>query len=208
MTAGRDLLGDTPNAPRRRGRPPGSKGKRAADLKAYVTTVTGSTAAMQSAQLCLVTVKELKAAGGDHAKAVVAKAARHVAAYEAAADGLDQSLRDLIAQELRLVMAQAETTKESAMMKAVQGAIERISAHAGRFTLAMALDAISEERRALMPYTDQRQPQVVHAKGEGFAPAVVIVGGGGGPIEQNQGVIEGAAFEVLQPTSHALPEPE
>jgi hypothetical protein len=208
MTAGRDLLGETPGAPRRRGRPPGSKGKRAADLKAWVGSVAGSTAAMQSAQLCLVTVKELKAAGGDHAKAVVGKAVRHVQAYEAGAAGLDQALRDLIAQELRLVLAQAETAKEKAVMEMVGRAVERITAHAGRFTLAQAIDAIAEERRALMPYTDQRQPQVVQAKVDGFAPAVVIVGGGGPHIEQNQGVIEGAAFEVLPTMSHALPEPE
>lgn len=203
MTGGRDLLGGVPAAPRKRGRPPGSTNKRAADLAGWIKVQTGSTAAMQSAQLCLVTVKELKAAGGDHAKAVMAKAAGHVAAYEAEAARLDQDLRGLIRQELALLLDETAEAKAKDVLKMVGQAVERLKVHGGRLTLRDAVEAIGEERRALMPYTDQRQPQVVHAKGEGFAPAVVIVGGVGTPqVEQNQGVIEGAAFEVLPPQSH------
>lgn len=202
MTGGRDLLGGVPAAPRKRGRPPGSKGKRAANLKAYVETVTGSTAAMQSARLCLVTVKELKAAGGDHAKAVMAKAAQHVAAFDAEAEKLDQDLRSLVRQELLLILLETRGTPDDdlakAMDRAVQGMINRFKAPGGRLTLRAAVEAIGEERRALMPYTDQRQPQVVHAKGEGFAPAVILMGTVSAPqVEGKQGVIEGAAFEVL-----------
>lgn len=198
MTGGRDLLGGVPAAPRKRGRPPGSTNKRAADLKGYVQAVTGSTAAMQSAQLCLVTVKELKAAGGDHAKAVMAKAAQHVAAYEAEAEKIDQGLRGLIRQELLLLIEETAEAKPAAALQLVRQAVERLKVHAGRLTLRAAVEAIGEERRALMPYTDQRQPQVVHAKGEGFAPAVILMGTVTAPqVEQKQGVIEGAAFEVL-----------
>ncbi len=203
MTGGTDLLGGAALAPRRRGRPPGSTNKRAADLAGWVKVQTGSTAAMQSAQLCLVTVKELKAAGGDHAKAVLAKAAGHVAAYEAEAARLDQALRDLIRQELRLLLDETVEAKPRDVLGMVGKAVERLQAHGGRFPLRAAVDAIAEERRALMPYTDQRQPQVVHAKADGFAPAVVIMGAvGSGAVEQNQGVIEAPAFKVLPSGSH------
>ncbi|WP_312782022.1 hypothetical protein [Brevundimonas sp.] len=203
MTGGTDLLGGVPAAPRKRGRPPGSTNKRAADLAGWIKVQTGSTAAMQSAQLCLVTVKELKAAGGDHAKAVLAKAAQHVAAYEAEAARLDQGVRDLIRQELRLLLDETEEAKAKDVLRLVGQAVDRLKVHAGRLPLRAAVEAIAEERRALMPYTDQRQPQVVHAKGEGFAPAVVIMGAvGSAPIEQNQGVIEAPAFKVLPSGSH------
>ena len=55
-----------------------------------------------------------------------------------------------------------------------------------------------------MPYTDQRQPQLVAVKGEGFAPAMVFVDGSGEPekAQQNQGPVIDVAFEVLRLKSH------
>jgi hypothetical protein len=202
MTGGRDLVGGTSSAPRGRGRPKGSRNKRAADLKGWVEGVAGSTAAMQSAQLCLVTAKELARAGGDHARAVVAKAAGHVQAYQAEAERLDGGLRALVRAELADLV---EQTGRDDFAKRIDAAIDRIEAHAGRFSLAQAVAAIAEERRALMPYTDQRQPQLVAMKGEGFAPVMVMVGGSPGQgekVEQNQGPIIDVGFEVLQPRSH------
>jgi hypothetical protein len=207
MTAGRDLVGGVPAAPRRRGRPPGSKNKRAADLKGWVEGVAGSSAAMQSAQLCLVTTRELVKAGGDHAKAVMAKAAGHVEAYQAAAERLDGGLRAMVRAELADLV---EASGRDDFAKRIDAAIDRISAHAGRFTLRQAVEALAEERRALMPYTDQRQPQMHAIKGEGFAPAMVFVGGMVEPekVLQNQGDVIDVGFEVLQPKSHDGEEAE
>lgn len=205
MTAGRDLVGGVPSAPRKRGRPPGSKNKRAADLKGWVEAKTGSSAAMQSAQLCLVTVAELKAAGGDHAQAVMAKAAGQVRAYQAEADGLDGDLRVRIGAIMADLVARAETAKAEAVLRMVSSAVERITAHAGRFSLADAVEAMAKERQALMPYTDQRQPQLVAMKGEGFAPVMVMVGGSPDQPEKSQqiqGPLVDVPFEVLQPKSH------
>lgn len=64
--------------PRRRGRPPGSKNKRAKDLAAFIGQAYGGSAALQAAKLCLVTPAELKAAGGSMAAAQVLKAAELV----------------------------------------------------------------------------------------------------------------------------------
>ncbi|MBX9708034.1 MAG: hypothetical protein K2X61_08905 [Caulobacteraceae bacterium] len=204
MTAGRDLVGGVPAAPRRRGRPPGSKNKRAADLKGWVEGVAGSTAAMQSAQLCLVTTRELAKAGGDHAKAVMAKAAGHVRAYEEAATALDGGLDARIRAIMADLVERAPGASSKALIQMVAQAVEGIRVNAGRFTLAQAVEAIAEERRALMPYTDQRQPQLVLAKGEGFAPVMVFQGGDASPekAQQNQGDVIDVGFEVLQPKSH------
>lgn len=198
-------MGGGGEAPRKRGRPKGSTGKRAGDLKAYVEAVTGSTAAMQSARLCLVTAKELKAAGGDHSKAVMAKAAGHVAAYEAQANRLDDGIRGLIRRELLLLLDDIDGAKEKAVLGMVAKAVEALKVHAGGLTLRQAVEMMADERRALMPFTDQKQPQIVHAKGEGFAPSVVVIGGGLGPAPQsegNQGVIDASFFEVTGLVSH------
>ena len=202
MTAGRDLVGGTPSAPRPRGRPPGSKNKRASDLKGWVEGVSGSSAAMQSAQLCLVTARELAKAGGDHARAVMAKAAGHVRAYQAEAEALDGGLRAMVRAELADLVQQ---TGRDDFGKRVDAAIDRMQVHAGRFGLALAVEAMAKERQALMPYTDQRQPQLVAMKGEGFAPVMVLVGGSPdqpGKSEQNQQAVVDVPFEVLHPKSH------
>lgn len=199
------LPGLTAPAPRRRGRPPGSTNKRAKDLAGWVGGVAGSSAAMQSAQLCLVTERELRAAKGDHARAVVAKAARHVEAFNAEADRIGQGLRDVVRDELELLLIRATSAKAKDVLRLVEGFLDAIQAPGGRLTLRQAVEMIAEERRALMPYTDQRQPQLVLAKGEGFAPAVVFMGAAAQP-QQNQPVIEAASFEVLQDKSHDTSE--
>lgn len=195
------LPGLTPPAPRRRGRPLGSTNKRPKDLAGWVGGVAGSSAAMQSAQLCLVTERELRAAKGDHARAVVAKAARHVEAFEAEADRIGKGLREMIRQELRLLVEEIGTVEADQVRGMCTRFLDKVQAPGGRLTLRQAVEMIAEERRALMPYTDQRQPQLVAVKGEGFAPAVVFMGAAVQPQEK-QGVIEGASFEVLQDKSH------
>lgn len=58
--------GDQPPAPaaRGRGRPKGSTNKRAKDLAGYVAAKFGGSAAQQMAAACMVTPKEILAAGG------------------------------------------------------------------------------------------------------------------------------------------------
>ncbi|HYE47296.1 MAG TPA: hypothetical protein VEA44_16145 [Caulobacter sp.] len=57
------IQGVQPSAGRRRGRPPGSKGKRSGDLRAYIEAVYGGlTPGQQMAQVGLVTARELREA--------------------------------------------------------------------------------------------------------------------------------------------------
>jgi hypothetical protein len=205
---GADLLGQTPGAPKRRGRPPGSKNRRAKDLKDWVDGTAGSSAAMQSAHLCLVTTRELARAKGDHAAAVMAKAAGHVRAYEASAEALDGGLDTRIRAIMADLLAAAPSASAKGLIGLVADAVAGIRVHAGRFTLTDAVEAMAKERQALMPYTDQRQPQLVAVKGEGFAPSVIVMGGGGPPPEENQRVIDAPAFEVLRVGSHDEPKDE
>ena len=74
MTQGALDLVETPIL-RRRGRPPGARSKRSLDLARYVEAQFGGmTPGQQTAALCLVTVKELKAAKGSMFEAMVIKA--------------------------------------------------------------------------------------------------------------------------------------
>lgn len=208
MTEGRDLVGGVPSAPRKRGRPKGSTNRRAKDLKDWVDGTAGSSAAMQSAHLCLVTTKELARAKGDHAQAVMIKAAGHVRAYEAAAAELDGGLDVRIQAIMADLVERAPSASGKALIAMVAGAVEGIRVHAGRFGLSDAVEAMAKERQALMPYTDQRQPQLIAVKGDGFAPVMVFTGPAFEPEkpEQKQGqLIEGVA-EVSRPRSHDLEE--
>lgn len=207
MTAGRDLVGGMGEPAKRRGRPPGSKNRRAKDLASYLDVTCGGTAALQLAKECMVTVAEARRAGSAEA-ALVAKARRTVDAYEAERAKMNGQLRDLVREELEACFAQAAGLENRAeVAKLVGKAIGRIEvASGGAMTLRDALDRLDENRRALLPYTDQKQPMVV-ATPAGQAPVMVFMGGSPEaiPTEQNQGVIE-AAFVDVTPSSHTPDE--
>lgn len=207
MTGGRDLIGGTPDAPRRRGRPPGSKNRRAKDLASYLDVTCGGTAALQLAKECMVTVREARAAGSPEA-ALVAKARRTVDAFEAERARMNGQLRTLVREELEACFVQAAGLENrDDVRKLVARAVERIEGAAGGpMTLRAALDRLDENRRAILPYTDQKQPMIVAAP-PGQAPVMVFMGGSPEaiPAEQNQQVIE-AAFVDVTPGSHTPDE--
>jgi hypothetical protein len=195
MTDGFALAGGGP-APRRRGRPPGAKNKRAADLAGYLDVRCGGTAALQLAQGCMVTSAEVKAAGSLQAAELV-KARRMVEAFDREAAQLDQDVRAIVRQELAALVAQADvTTKASAVLAMVAGCVDRMQ-DSRRMGLLQALDRMGEDRRALLPYTDQRQAQRVEVK-DSRAPPVMVFQGGSTIVAIPQGnqsaVIEGVAL--------------
>lgn len=209
MTDGFALAGAGP-APKRRGRPPGSKNQRAKDLVGFLDAKCGGTAALQLAQGCMVTVAEVKAAGGSLQAAELAKARRMVEAFDVEAARLDRDLRSVVRDALAdLLEAGERGPSAKALLGLIASTVDRLQLAGGRLTLIGALDRMAEDRRALLPYTDQRQAQQVNVKGEGFAPVMVLVGGSPGEGEktqQIQGPVIDVPFEVLQPKSHGEPE--
>lgn len=191
--------------PARRGRPPGSRNKRAKDLAAFVDVTCGGTAALQLAKGCMVTSAEVKAAGGSLQRAELAKAAAMVEAFDAQAERLDQDLRSIVRDALADLLERAEhTTKGEAILRMVMGTVDRMQLAGGRLTLLGAMERMAEDRRALLPYTDQKQAQKLEVK-DGRAPPVMVFMGGS-PGEQKpvqiQGPVLDVPFEVLQPKSH------
>jgi hypothetical protein len=63
MSGGRDLLGQPEPERRKPGRPKGSTGKKAKDLKGYIEARFGGSAAQQMAAACMVTPAEVRRAG-------------------------------------------------------------------------------------------------------------------------------------------------
>lgn len=192
----------------RLGRPPGSHGKRSADLKGYIAARFGGSAAQQSAQLCMVTPAELKAAGGSMARAQVAKALDLVNHVREAQDGLNDRLRELVRAEVEFLLLDAREGATAREIRAgLAQAIRRAMDGAGGFGLREALKILADERAALLPYTDQRQPLAVDVTGKGMAPSVVIMGSGQGdglpaiPVENTE-VFEGAFEVVSRAKSH------
>jgi hypothetical protein len=181
MSGGRDLLG-VESAPRKRGRPKGSTNRRAKDLKGLFDARYGGSAAQQSAQLCMVTPAELKAAGGSMARAQVAKAMTIVTAVRQAQDGLDDALRLVVKSALAELAADLPGTQGSELRDLVKTFIHRVKEGSSGFGLAQAMKMIADERAALLPYTDQRQPLAVEVAGQA-APAVIVMGGG---LQQHQ----------------------
>lgn len=206
MTDGFALAGAGP-APRPRGRPKGSRNKRAGDLVGFLDAKCGGTAALQLAQGCMVTTAEVKAAGSLQAAELV-KARRLVEAFDTEAARLDQDLRSIVRQELAALMERVEGAKASAVAGMVAVAVQRMQ-DGRRLGLADALDRMGEDRRALLPYTDQRQAQRVEVADGRAPPVMVLVGGSVShpvAVVQNQPLIEGAAFEVLRSGSHEADE--
>lgn len=206
MTDGFALAGAGP-APKARGRPKGSRNKRAADLVGFLDAKCGGTAALQLAQGCMVTTAEVKAAGSLQA-AELAKARRMVEAFEAERAKLDQDLRSIVREELDRLTAAFQVVsgleKAKVALTMVEAAIDRMQLAGGRLTLEGALDRMGEDRRALLPYTDQKQAQRVEVDDKRAPPVMVLVGGSptmGNPV-QLQGPVIDVPFEVLQPKSH------
>lgn len=186
-------------APRPRGRPKGSRNKRPRDLAGYVEATCGGTAALQLAKGCMVTLAEVKAAGSAEA-AELAKARRRVEAFEREAAKLDQDLRSIVRQELAALVAQAEvTTKASAVLAMVAGAVDRMQ-DGRRLGLLGALDRMAEDRRALLPYTDQKQAQKVEVKDD--RKAVVMILDTGSPSGQKAVEFQGPLIDVTPIGSH------
>ena len=193
--------------PRPRGRPKGSKNRRAADLKGYIDTTYGGSAALQSARLCMVTPAELRAAGGSMVRAQVAKAEQLVAAVRESQKDADQVLRQVVREELAIFAAELREGEGAALRRAVDGFLGRVKEASSRFGLREALDMLARERAALLPYTDQRQPLAVDVTAKAEHPSVVIMGAepvamAGAPALENAEVFEGVAWEVARPKSH------
>lgn len=202
MVGGGDVLGG-PAGAKRRGRPKGALGKKAKDLRGYIDAKYGGSAALQSAQLALVTPAELKAAGGSMARAQVSKALDLVQHVRQAQDGLDDRLRQLVREEVEYLLLDVREAKAEELRKGLAQAIKRAVDGAGGFGLREALKILSDERANLLPYTDQRQPLAIETKGA-MAPSVVIMDAGlshGASVEKAE-VLEGAFTEVAQSKSH------
>ncbi len=174
-------------APRPRGRPKGSRNKRPRDLAGYVDATCGGSAALQLAKGCMVTLAEVKAAGSAEA-AELAKARRRVEAFEAEAAKLDQDLRSIVRQELATLVELVEGAKPAAALAMVRQAVERMQ-DGRRLGLLGALDRMAEDRRALLPYTDQKQAQKVELKSDAFVPIMILDTGSRAPQKdvENQG---------------------
>lgn len=202
MTEGFDLVG-APAAPRPRGRPKGSRNKRARDLAAFVDVTCGGTAALQLAKGCMVTVAEVKAAGGSLQRAELAKARAMVEAFDREAETLDQDLRSIVRQELAALMQAVEGAKASAVAGLVAAAVDRMQS-GRRLDLRAALDRMAEDRRALLPYTDQKQAQKVEVKDTRSPPVMVLVGGSVDlpKVERFQGPVIEGLVEVSPSKSH------
>lgn len=203
MTGGLPLGAPAPE-PRKRGRPKGSTNRRAADLKGYISARFGGSAAQQAAQLCMVTPAELKAAGGSMARATVAKAQDLVNHVRQAQGGLDDRLRELVRAEVEFLLLDV---REGATAKEIRAglaqAVKRAVDGSGGFGLREALKLLADERAALLPYTDQKQPLAVDLTGKGMAPSVVLMNAGAVsdvpalPVENTE-VFEGV-YEVVSP---------
>lgn len=194
MSGGRDLAGGE----KRRGRPPGSKNRRAKDLKGFIDGRYGGSAAQQSAAVCMVTPGELKAAGGSMAKAQVSKALDLVHHVRDAKDRLDDELQAMVTFALELLLAtydHADTAK--ARRALVDGFIDRVQHLGGEFGLAQAMKMIADERAALLPYTDQRQPLAIEASGAGFQPSVVFMAAAPGQHQVEGDADIAGEFRVL-----------
>lgn len=159
---------------RGRGRPKGSKNKRAGEFAAFVGARYGGSAAQQMAALVLISPAELRAAGGSMAKAQVAKAADLVEHVRRVQEDRDAWLRQVIREELEHLARETPGADRPELRQLVKGFLDRVREASAGFGLREALDMLAKERAALLPYTDKRQPQAIEAKGVGMAPSVVV----------------------------------
>lgn len=200
-------MGSAPDAPRKRGRPKGSTNKRPAQLQGFIAARYGATAAQQAAALCMVTPAELKAAGGSMAKAMVAKAADLVEIVRKAQAERDQEFRQVIRDEFERLLLDVKEVTAKELRQALDVSLKRVKEAGSGFSLREALELMNRERAALLPYTDQRQPQAVELSGKGMAPSVVLMGAApAGPLGlssvEKAEVFDGAFSEVSPSKSH------
>ncbi|MBO9502032.1 hypothetical protein [Brevundimonas sp. A19_0] len=206
MTGGLALTGGA-DAPKRRGRPKGSRNRRAADLAAYVEVKTGGTAALHLAKSCLPTVADVRRAGSP-IEAEMALARRRVEAAQAEAERLDGGLRQLVRDQLADLVEGLERGTVDNLGKRLEALLDGWAVHAGKMTLAQAFAAVKAEQVALLPYTDQKQPQKVEVKDDRPLPVLMLVGGSGGPAAaapesvENQGASFALIEQVAQDRSH------
>jgi len=168
------LPGMVAPVPKRRGRPPGAKNKRAAGLVGVVEARFGSTPVEQAARLCMVTQAELRAAGGSMARAQVNKAVDLVAHARQAKASLDQDLRDLVLTALAQLVDRMPSAQGRAAERLVDGFIDRIQHLGGELGLPQALKLLADERAALLPYLNQKQPMAVQVENMN-GPSVVVM---------------------------------
>jgi hypothetical protein len=97
----------------------------------------------------------------------------------------------------------AEVRKHGGVLEA-RVAKARELAQALDIKLAEAFQIISRELQALAPYTDQRQPLAVEQVGDGFRPAVVVMGAAPGQAAALDltGEFRVVGEQVSQPKSH------
>lgn len=197
MSGGPDLLGAPAGEPRKRGRPKGSTNRRAKDLKGFIEARFGASAAQQSADLCMVTPRELKAAGGSIGRAQVAKAIDLVRHVREAKGRLDGELQQLVREAVEDVALQLVELKGKELRQVVATFVHQVQHLGGEFGLPQAMKLLADERAALLPYTDQRQPLAVEAVGDGFRPAVVVMGGMDAPAQLGSPTEIAGEFRVL-----------
>lgn len=172
--SGGSLPGIAAEPPRKRGRPKGSTNRRAKDLKGLLDARYGGSAAQQSAALCMISPRELKAAGGSMAKAQVAKALDLVDHVRQAQAGLDDQVRAVVREALADLAEGMHEAKAAELRRLVGGFIGRVKEATSGFSLAQALKLLGDERAALLPYTDQKQPLAVQVEGMA-GPSVVVM---------------------------------
>ena len=104
-------------APRRPGRPKGSKNKRSAELGAYVAALYGGSAVQQMASVCMVTPAEVRRAGGVLQARLVkaAELAQHLGISKAAA-------WELMAKEL----AQLAPYTDKRQPQAIEATVDQV----------------------------------------------------------------------------------
>lgn len=207
MAGGSELPGIAAPAARRRGRPPGATNKRSKDLAGYFAATFGASAAQQSAALCMVTRGELRAAGGSMAQAMVSKAADLVELVRRAQAGRDETFRETIREEFERLLLDVREVTGRELRQAMDVALKRVREAGGGFSLREAMELLSKERAALLPYTDKRQPLAIDVAGEGLAPSVVFqlgqVGGQAMPTDAEFVELFGPAEALVsQPMSH------
>lgn len=199
------LAGGAPPA-KRRGRPPGAKNRRPGDLAGFLDVTCGGSNALLIARRCMVTVAEVRKAGGDVEAARLAKAAARVAAFDREAERAEAGMRSLVTAVLAELLETVERSqKADAVPYLVDAALDRLSVPGGRLTLRAALEAMDAEQLALLPYTDQRQAQKVELKSEGFVPVMILDTGGSRSsqiAEQYQGALIDVTPQVSRPKSH------
>lgn len=201
-------------AKRGKGRPKGSMGKRAKDVREYIAAKFGGSAAQQSASFCMITPAELRAAGNSMAKAQVNKALDLVRHVREAQDGRDEILRELVREAVRDLAVDLPAETSTALREAVNACVRRVKEATAGFGLRDALELIVKERAALLPYTDQRLSQVdVTSGGEKLLPTIIMPDepepaslGHMDDVMEFQIVSDGQGGQVAQSKSHGSQE--